>query len=515
MTAILPDVRRAVAYGRISEDDLDRRDGVDDQLRRAEAHVERRGWDLVDTFRDDDLSAYSGKPRPGYEALMAEVAAGRVDTIVVRHIDRLWRDDLEAATGRKFLRQHRVLLAEYGGMEYPLWTAHGQQMARTMGGNATFESDIKSERVREAAERRAQEGRMNGVCPFGWRRLHERTASGRVLSSREVVHEPEAEVVREITARLLRGDSLTGITADLNARQVPPPGAEFIFRHKRRAEGNADGALWGKTSVKKLALRESNAGLRVWHKGEPDERLVPGTWPALVEEADWRRVRALLTAEGRDKRKTRPGSRQHLLSWGLGYCSVCGGVLRVARKGRKGYEHHELYVCAEQNLLGTNRTTGEPAPKSCVGRRKEWVDSFLRDVVVARLSRPDALDWLATDDRELADATRRAQEARELLATAGAKLAMGEWAPETVDAVTAATRPKLDQAETEIRRLSATVDHAALAEIAGPQAAERWDALTVTGRRAVLEALGIRVELLPGRKGPGFDPSSVRITWAS
>jgi hypothetical protein len=84
-----------------------------------------------------------------------------------------------------------------------------------------------------------------------------------------------------------------------------------------------------------------------------------------------------------------------------------------------------------------------------------------------------------------------------------------------VDAVTAATRPKLDQAETEIRRLSATVDHAALAEIAGPQAAERWDALTVTGRRAVLEALGIRVELLPGRKGPGFDPSSVRITWAS
>jgi DNA invertase Pin-like site-specific DNA recombinase len=87
---------------------------VNEQLRRAESHAARRGWDLVGSWRDDDLSAYSGKPRPGYDALMAEVAAGRVDTIVLRHVDRLWRDDLDAARGRALLRTHRVLVAEYG-----------------------------------------------------------------------------------------------------------------------------------------------------------------------------------------------------------------------------------------------------------------------------------------------------------------------------------------------------------------------------------------------------------------
>src|SRR3712207_3770652 len=91
---------RAAAYGRISEDDQDEREGVDEQLARAEVHIERRGWDLMASFRDDDLSAYSGKPRPGYDALMGEVQAGRVDAIVLRHLDRLWRDDLEAAKGR-------------------------------------------------------------------------------------------------------------------------------------------------------------------------------------------------------------------------------------------------------------------------------------------------------------------------------------------------------------------------------------------------------------------------------
>jgi site-specific DNA recombinase len=160
---------------------------VDDQLVRAEAHIDRRGWYLVDSHRDDDVSAYSGKPRPGYDALMGEIAAGRVDTVVVRHIDRLWRDDLEAARGRAVLKQHREPVAEYGGMEYSMWTAHGQHMARTMSSNGTLESDVESERVREAAERRAEEGRMNGVCPFSWRREYERTPTGRVVASREVI----------------------------------------------------------------------------------------------------------------------------------------------------------------------------------------------------------------------------------------------------------------------------------------------------------------------------------------
>lgn len=108
-----------------------------------------------------------------------------------------------------------------GGMEYPMWTAHGQHMARMMSPNGTFESDIKSQRVREAAERRAQAGRMNGPCPYGWRREYERTASGRVIDSREVEDLAAAEVVREITYRLLAGESLLAVTRSLNDRGMP------------------------------------------------------------------------------------------------------------------------------------------------------------------------------------------------------------------------------------------------------------------------------------------------------
>ena len=133
-TSPLPDARRAAAYGRISKDDLDNREGVDDQLVRAEAAIERRGWAFMASFRDDDISAYSGKRRPGYDALMHEVEAGRVDTIVLRHLDRLWRNDLEAARGRQVLREHRVMVSEYGGHGLPNVDrprpAHGQDDER-------------------------------------------------------------------------------------------------------------------------------------------------------------------------------------------------------------------------------------------------------------------------------------------------------------------------------------------------------------------------------------------------
>lgn len=494
MADVLPSVRRAAAYGRMSEDDQAQREGVDEQITRAEAHIDRRGWNRVDRFRDDNLSAYSGRKRPGYDALMAEVETGRVDTIVVRHLDRLWRDDLEAATGRAICRRHRVLIAEYGGIEYPMWTAHGQHMARTMSGNGTFESDVKAERVREAAERRAEAGRMNGPCPYGWRRDHVRTVGGRAMDSREVEDTEAAAVVRDITHRLLAGESLLAVTRSLNDRGVPSPGAQLTFRHKQRAIDNPDGARWSKTSVKKLAIRASNAGLRVWHAGKPDERLIAGNWPALVDEMDWRRVVALLSAQ--DRRTARPASRQHLLTWGIGSCGVCGGHLRMAHRTKARVPY---YVCAAE---------------SCVGRRQDYVDELVGAVVAERMSRPDALDWLAPDGRELLEAIQRAQEARDLLATAGMKLASGEWAVETVDAVTMETRPKLETAEADIRRLTAATDYELLVEMAGPVARERWAAASLGQRRAILAALQLRVVVLrTGGRGPGFDPESVRIEW--
>src|SRR3954462_5072758 len=50
-----------------------------------------RGWEVVRTFVDNDVSASSRKPRPRYTEMLAAVQAREAEVIVAWHVDRLTR----------------------------------------------------------------------------------------------------------------------------------------------------------------------------------------------------------------------------------------------------------------------------------------------------------------------------------------------------------------------------------------------------------------------------------------
>jgi DNA invertase Pin-like site-specific DNA recombinase len=72
--------------------------GVERQQVACQELARERGWRIVAAFEDNDVSAYSRKRRPGFEALTDEIEAGRVDAVVTYAVDRLVRRlaDLEA-----------------------------------------------------------------------------------------------------------------------------------------------------------------------------------------------------------------------------------------------------------------------------------------------------------------------------------------------------------------------------------------------------------------------------------
>ena len=53
------------------------------------------GWEVHDTYVDNDMSAWSGKARPEYQRLCEDIKAGTVDGLVVWHADRLHRHPRE------------------------------------------------------------------------------------------------------------------------------------------------------------------------------------------------------------------------------------------------------------------------------------------------------------------------------------------------------------------------------------------------------------------------------------
>jgi DNA invertase Pin-like site-specific DNA recombinase len=489
----------AYLYARISEDPRDRRRGVTRQMADLRGFVQSNAWEVGGEYIENDVSAHSGEERPEYDRMMADAidAAQQPGTRVVvaaYHPSRLWRRRVERAQAIEDLRQAKAFVAFESGGFFNMTKATDRSQLANLGESDTAESEVKSERVARAALERAQEGRANGPVAYGWRRQYEYDDRGQVDGFHDVEDPEQAAVVREVVTRLLAGDSVLGITADLNKRGVPAPGAGQ--QRKRRALGQTeDGSLWSKTSVKKLALRPANAGVRV-HLGTE----YPAAWPALITPEQYAQLKNLFA--GRAEVREKPGARRHLLSWGeIATCGVCGSYLRVAMRGNaKRGSRRPTYVC-DSNA-------------GCVGRNEEALDRYVGGLTVRLLTRPEAADVFRGDDTAALAALERAEGLKARQDAAADDYAAGHITRDQLVRITQSLAKQITEAQAEARRLRPAFDLSVFDGLVGPQAGEKWEALEVPQRRRVLEGLGLRLRVYPSaRRGPGFDGSTIKMRW--
>ncbi len=151
----------------------------------------------------------------------------------------------------------------------------------------------------------------------------------------------------------------------------------------------------------------------------------------------------------------------------------------------------------------------------CVSRGQEALDGFVRALVVGRLSRLDAVDLLTPPDEapEVAEARAEVERLGARLDTLAADYGDDLLTREQFVTATERTRARLQAAE---HRVPAPAPHTtALAALVGQvDVGAAWDALDVSVQRRAVEVL-LRVEVLRTRRGPGFDPNGVRVTWCS
>src|SRR6266508_3617718 len=197
---------------------------VDDQVEVCLEELAERDADAGEVFKDNSLSAW--KPnvvRKDWEALMARLESGASDGVIVYDLTRFSRKIREG--------ERLVELAAKGirvwslSGEYDLATADGRRHFREAMVAAAGESDKISERVRRGKLRKARRGKPSGggrgfgmpgfaPTPEGWEPgdARERVPDERVTA--------EQEIVRECYRRLLAGETLTSVVADLNRRGV-------------------------------------------------------------------------------------------------------------------------------------------------------------------------------------------------------------------------------------------------------------------------------------------------------
>jgi site-specific DNA recombinase len=329
---------RCAIYARYSSDSQ-REASIEDQLRVCRARAEQEGWAVVEVLADAAISG-STTQRPGYQALLARLRAGRVNLVLTESLDRLSRDQEHIAAFYKhaaFAGVRVVTLAEGEINELHIG------LKGTMG--ALYLKDL-ADKTRRGLEGRVRAGRCVGRAPYGYRAIR-----GQLRPDGEPergLREPdpaEAAVVRRIFAEYASGRSPRAIARTLNAEGVPgPTGGPWYDATLRGKAGRGSGLLRNPLYAGRMVWNRHRAakdplGNRAVRKRNPVEAFVEVEVPELrlVEPALWAAVQTRLGRESAARDQDR-GPRfwearrpKHLLS-GKVFCSVCGHTFKAAGK---------------------------------------------------------------------------------------------------------------------------------------------------------------------------------------
>lgn len=503
----------AIIYCRISRDREGAGLGIERQREDCEALARRLKYRVIDVYADNDMSAYSGKPRAGYRQLLADLREGRATEVLAWHTDRLHRSPVELEEYIDVCEPRGITTHTVKTGPIDLATPSGRMVARMLGAAARFESDHKSDRSKRAKQQKAEAGLWKGGRrPFGYE------------SDGVTLRNDEAGEILKAAALLLSGVSLAGVTRDLNNRGVL----------------TSTGSTWTPRNVTQVLKRPRNAGI-MEHQGE---EIGAAEWKPIFQREDgtadettWRAVCALLNDP---ERRTTPGPARRWLGSGIYRCGPCVEaeaervhmICATTGWGKRGPDDRKTiptYKCA------TSRRH--------VARNAAHLDKFVTMLAIEWLARPGFVeafsvprDKAAAQARAIERGTLRAQEAEAGEMFAAREMTRAQLA--TTNKAIAERRAELDEAEAASARVTALTPFLRAAEaMAGWESldldrrravvAAVWESLDLDRHRAVITAI-MRVTVLPaGRGRPAgwtpeygaewgyFDPNSIKIDEAS
>lgn len=293
---------------------------------------------------DNDVSAATGKPRPGYEAAFANLARGTATGLFAWDLVRLYRrgaelerlvELVEAASEELIVRTVKT-----GSSGIDLADPMGRMMARMMVWAAEMETFQQSSRQQASQRHRAQKGLWHGgTLPFGYRRRPNEPGHLDIV-------EDEAELIRWGASEIVKGTPLARIVERFETSGVRPPRAK----------------QWTRQVVRGIYLNHAVAGLRTHTPRRIGSRepargakteLVEAVWDAIVPIDELERVRAVLHDPARGGGKgSRPPAK-----WWLGRslkCSVCGSKMKGKKRvHRNGKEMPSCYLCVAGGCVTT------------------------------------------------------------------------------------------------------------------------------------------------------------------
>jgi len=250
-------------YERLSRDDdlTGESNSIINQKKYLEDYARRNGFGNIRHFTDDGFSGVNFN-RPGFQALIKEVEAGNVATIIVKDMSRLGRNYLQVGfyTEVLFPQKDVRFLAINNSIDSD--NASDNDFAPFLNIMNEWYAKDTSNKIKAVFDARMKDGkRCSGSIPYGYNRLP--------TDKQTLVVDPVAsEVVKYIFLLTNDGKSPREIAEILTEEKVLIPAAHAKEYHPEQYNGIkfADPCIWSVSSVRKILDRQEYLGHTVLRK---------------------------------------------------------------------------------------------------------------------------------------------------------------------------------------------------------------------------------------------------------
>ena len=343
-------MKKCGIYARVSTiDQAVVKDGsLDTQLELLEDAVNLKGrsgaepWKVVARYREEGKSG-ANTDRPQYQKMLADIASGKIDTVVCTKIDRITRSLEDFSTLQEILDRRE---AKFVSLSESLdtSTAVGRAVMKIILVFAEMEREQTSERTKQTLQARAKKGYSNGGQTLGYDVDEDNPGI-------PIINEVEKQLVLLIFEIFLKEQAYRRTAIILNEKGYRTK--SYVSRRGTVHNGKPFATM----AVKRIVTNPSYVGKNTY-KGE----IMEGRHQPIVTMETWERAQAI--ADGKKGASKRAETLHVFELKSLVRCGECGSFMTPYYGLGKLGKAYFYYACTNR------RKTCQPKP---------WRRSLQRD----------------------------------------------------------------------------------------------------------------------------------------
>lgn len=307
--------KRVAAYARVSTEKDEQQNSYDAQIDYYTTLIRNNPeWEFVDIYSDEGITGTSIKNRDGFNRMIDDALAGKIDLILTKSVSRFARNTVDSLTTVRKLKEKGIEVYFEKENIYTL-DAKGELLITIMSSLAQEESRSISQNTTWGQRKRFADGKMSLAYSnfLGYRR-------GAELGDMEIVEE-EAVIVRKIYSEFLAGKTPYDIAKHLTEDGIPTPMGKTKW-HTTVIESILKNEKYkGDALLQKTVTTDFLTHTHKRNEGEAPQFYVEKNHPAIVRPEVFEMVQEEF------RRRKAAGGRMQCVSIFSGriVCEDCGG----------------------------------------------------------------------------------------------------------------------------------------------------------------------------------------------